>query len=92
MPRPVSSAALTYQDVLGLTDYPSMDAIYQAARGPGKKNRHSFTLNDLESIVLFLAAHGKPELRKKICGYSAAVYAEEDASLRRRKRSVSSKS
>jgi hypothetical protein len=69
--RPKQGPRITYEIVQGLTDL-TIDAIHQAGARPkpGVKRQH-LDLSSLESIVLWVAAHGHVDLRRKICGYAA---------------------
>ncbi len=60
---------LTYELVHKLTDL-SINSLHQAGGKP-KPGRQRLDLQSLESVVLWVAAHGKPELRMKICGHAA---------------------
>jgi len=77
MAKTREGVTLTYEKVQALTDLP-INTLHQAATKPppGKKRQH-LNLGCLESVVLWLASHGKPELRKKICGLSASCLLDE---------------
>jgi len=66
---------LTYEMVQKLTDL-SINSLHQAGGKP-KPGRHRLDLQSLESVVLWVAAHGKPELRMKICGHAAGALLDE---------------
>ena len=84
---------VTYKDIASLTDV-TLNAVYQAAT-PAKngKSRQLLDLESLESVVLWLAAHGKTDLRRRICAYSAQALLDEGAlsgAPKKRRRSSSS--
>jgi hypothetical protein len=72
MPRkPTAGCLVTYESVHHLTDL-SMNALYQAATPPkAPRKRHELDINSLESVVLWLAAHARTDIRKRICGLAA---------------------
>ena len=73
---------ITYASIHSLTDL-SINSVHQAAaRGP-------LSISDLESVVLWVAEHGKQKLRKKICCLSASSLLEEDKPRLAKKQSKS---
>ena len=69
-PQPVPGVTITYETVQKLTNLP-FNTLYQAAGKSAKPGRQRLDINDLRSIVLYLAGHGQPELRRQMCGLAA---------------------
>jgi hypothetical protein len=69
---------ITYELIHDLTDV-EMNTVYQAGAKPKADNdqRQRLDINSLESVILWVAAHGKTSLRLKICGYSAQSLVED---------------
>ena len=70
MPRPqIYGPPLTYESIQKLTDL-NINTLHQAGGKP-KPGRQRLDIQSLESVVLWLAAHGKRKLRIQLCGLSA---------------------
>jgi hypothetical protein len=54
------------------------NAVYQCAGE--KKGRQHLDIDSLESVVLFVTAHGRPALRREIAGFAAQVLVDEGRS------------
>ena len=76
MPPKLTGQQLTYEAIHKLTDL-SINALHQAGGKP-KPDRQPLDLQSLESVVLWLAGHGKRELRIKMCGLAAQALLDED--------------
>ena len=68
-------AAANYEAIQALTNLPR-NRIYKAS-GASVKDRQKLDITDLESVIIWLAAHGKPELRRAICGYAAQALIDD---------------
>jgi hypothetical protein len=68
--NPLTGPVITYELIQSLTDL-SMNALHQAGGQKVKPHRQRLDLGSLESVVLWLAGHGKRELRIKMCGLAA---------------------
>ena len=65
--HPVDKFYWTYEDLFKLTPV-KKNAVYQAA------TRGRLNLNDLESVVVWLARHGHNELKQRIVAYALAPH------------------
>jgi len=76
---PLQGHVVTFDSIAELCDV-SENALYQASRrpgsGPGRKKRQPLMIDDLESVVLYIAAHGRVPLRRKIVAYAASSLLE----------------
>jgi len=74
MALPQQGAHVTFDAIADLCDV-SANTMYQASRrpgsGPGQRKRQPLVIDDLESVILWVAAHGRVPLRRKIAAYAA---------------------
>ena len=75
MPPKLTGPPLTYELIRKLTDL-SENALHQAGGKP-KPGRQPLDLRSLESVVLWVAGHGKRKLRIKMCGLAAQALLDE---------------
>ena len=68
-----------YEDIMELTGL-SKNTLYQY------RVRMQFDPDDLRSIVLFVARHGTPELRRDILNYAVDYHLSENPGDRRRRK------
>ena len=72
MPRhPTAGVIVTYACVHDLTDT-TLNFVYQSAtRAKPPHKRQFLDIHSLESVVLWLASHGRTDLRRRILGLAA---------------------
>jgi hypothetical protein len=79
MALPRKGVLVSYEVVQALTDLP-INTLHQAATTPppGRKRMH-LNIESLESVVIWLSAHGSRQLRQKMLAYSAGSLLDEGA-------------
>jgi len=76
MPPRLIGQIITYEAIQKLTDL-SLNALHQAGGKP-KPVRHPLDIQSLESVILWLARHGKRELRVQMVGLAAEALIDGD--------------
>jgi hypothetical protein len=79
MALPRAGVLVSYEAVQALTDLP-INTLHQAATiPPPNRKRMRLDIESLESVVIWLAKHGKRTLRQKILAHSAESLLDEGA-------------
>ena len=76
MGRPPTEGVTITQTLLG--EYASYNVVRKSAQTKRADNRLELDINDLESVVCFLARHGSKELRKRIVGLAASALLDDE--------------
>jgi hypothetical protein len=71
---------ITYELIAELTDN-TINTVHVAATVPKnpttRQRRQSLNINSLESVILYVAKHGKKRLRQRIAAKAAAAWDED---------------
>lgn len=78
--RKKQGPVITYELLADLTGL-SLNAVQQCGAPHPAKRRHNLDITSLESVCLWLAAHGNDEFRTQLCGLAAQVLVK-DATIR----------
>ncbi len=74
MPRSYKQGVIVTSEVIAELTGGSLNAVHQATRRVPSRKRQKLDINSLESVVLWIAAHGRRELRQKIAALAAQSF------------------
>lgn len=85
--KELTGLTITYAEIAKLTDS-TLNAVHQAAAKSRAScpTRQMLNIGDLESVVLWVAGHGKVELRQRIAAAAAPAWSDTPEYSRTAKR------